>query len=706
MRHLLPAVRRLSLHRVSLAMLAMAAAAPGTAWADPVGPTDDDHNVTKAVVQLLRTQHMSKHPLDNEIAHRFLDRYLKMLDPMKLYFLQQDVDQFKMRQDDLDDLTRKGDVSFAYQVFNVFLQRVDECVKLADDILKENLDFTVDEEMITDPDATHYARNKAETRDFWRKRIKYDLLVLKAGKTKKPTTENAPKDDSTPADAAKQAEDPREKLSKRYHNFARRMHQYDSDELLEVYLTALSTAFDPHTSYMSKHTLENFEIEMRLQLDGIGAALMAGDDGYTVVTKVVPGGAADKDGRLKADDKVIGVGQGREGPIEDIVNMKLSDVVQKIRGARGTVVRLEVIPNGASEKRVYDITRDEIKLTDSEARARIIDETKGGQTYKIGVIDLPSFYMDMEGARRDLPDFKSTTRDVRRILEDFKSKGVQAVVLDLRMNGGGSLPEAISLTGLFIDEGPVVQVKDAEGRVQQYDDLERGVAWEGPLVVLTSKFSASASEIFAGAIQDYHRGLVVGDKSTHGKGTVQSLLDLSRQFFGRIPNAPQLGALKITMQQFYRPDGDSTQNRGVVSDLELPSLTSVAAMGESDLDYALNFDKVDEVPYRRSPNIDSQLIGQLAKLSAERRTQSTEFQGVQRNIARYEEQKNRKKVSLNEQKFLAEREEINADKEEEKELEELAKSNKPVFDPENFYNREVLAITVDLLQLTRLAKLN
>ena len=479
MRHLTPLVRRLSLNPLSLACLAMATTAAGVAWADPVGPTDDDHNVTKAVVQLLRSQHMSKHPLDNEIAHRFLDRYLKMLDPMKLYFLQQDVDNFKMRQDDLDELARKGDVSFAYQVFNVFLQRVDECVKLSDEILKGNLDFTVDEEMVTDPDATRYAQNKNETRDLWRKADQVRPVGVEGRQDEEGRERRRAKDDTTPAEAAKAAEDPREKLSKRYHNFARRMHQYDSDELLEVYLTALSTAFDPHTSYMSKHTLENFEIEMRLQLDGIGAALMAGDDGYTVVTKVVPGGAADKDGRLKADDKVIGVGQGTEGPVEDIVNMKLSDVVQKIRGRRGTVVRLEVIPNNSSEKRIYDITRDEIKLTDSEARARIIDQTKGGQTYKIGVIDLPSFYMDMEGARRDLPDFKSTTRDVRRILDDFKSKGVQAVVLDLRMNGGGSLPEAISLTGLFIDEGPVVQVKDAEGRgpAVRRPGTRRGLGW-------------------------------------------------------------------------------------------------------------------------------------------------------------------------------------------------------------------------------------
>jgi carboxyl-terminal processing protease len=706
MRHLPACVRRLPMYRVSLAILALAITAPGVVQADPVGPTDDDHNVTKAVVQLLRSQHMSKHPLDNEIAHRCLDRFLKMLDPMKVYFMQSDVDSFKTRQDDLDDLIRKGDVGFAYQVFNVFLKRVDERVKLVDELLKKDQDFTIDEDMVTDPDATHYAKSEAEAQDLWRKRVKYDLLVLKAAKVKKPAAEKGAQDDATPPAADKPPEDPREKLSKRYHNFARRMHQYDNDELLEVYLTALSTSFDPHTSYMSKHTLENFEIEMRLQLDGIGAALMAGDDGYTVVTKVVPGGAADKDGRLKADDKVVGVGQGAEGPIEDIVNMKLSDVVQKIRGRRGTVVRLDVMPANSTEKRVYNITRDEIKLTDSEARPRIVDQTKGGQTYRVGIIDLPSFYMDMEGARKDLPDFKSTTRDVRRILEDFKAKGVQAVILDLRMNGGGSLPEAISLTGLFIDEGPVVQVKDADGRVQQYDDLERGTAWDGPLVVLTSKFSASASEIFAGAIQDYHRGLVVGDKSTHGKGTVQSLLDLSRQFFGRIPNAPQLGALKITMQQFYRPDGDSTQNRGVVADIELPSLTSQAAMGEADLDYALSFDKVEEVPYRQTQSVDTHLINQLSKLSTERRKESTEFQGVVRNVARYQEQKNRKTVTLNEQKFLAEREEINADKEEEKEFEDLAKQNKPVFDPENFYNREVLAITVDLLQLTRLAKAN
>ncbi|MBI2825603.1 MAG: carboxy terminal-processing peptidase [Planctomycetia bacterium] len=676
----------------------------GRAWGEISKPGDEDHNVTLAVAQLLRTQHISKHPLDNEISHRFLERFLKTLDPMKLYFEQSDVDAFKKSQLDLDDAARRGDVRFAYDVFNVFLHRVDERIKMVDELLKMDHDFTVDEEMVIDPEAATYAKGPSEARDLWRKRIKYDLLLQKTAKPKKSAEAKNGEGEPEPKKTADKPEDPREKLSKRYHNFARRMHQIDNDELLEMYLTALTTSFDPHTSYMSPRTLENFEIEMRLQLDGIGAALMSGDDGYTVVSKIVPGGAADKDGRLKAEDRVTGVGQGAGGPIEDVVNMKLSDVVQKIRGRRGTVVRLEVMPIDTTERKIYDITRDEIKLTDQEARGRIIEQTKGGTTYRIGAIDLPSFYMDMEGARRDLPDFKSTTRDVRRILDDFKSKGVQAVVLDLRNNGGGSLTEAISLTGLFIDEGPVVQVKDSEGRVQQYDDIERGAAWDGPLVVLTNKLSASASEIFAGAIQDYKRGLVVGDHATHGKGTVQSLLDLSRQLLGRIPNAPQLGALKITMQKFYRPDGDSTQNRGVVADIELPWLTSELPVGESDLDYALSFDRVNEAPYRKLQLVDRQLTDQLNTLSAERRKESSEFQAVERRIVRYQEQKNRKSVTLNEKKFLAEREEVNADKEEEREFEELANRTKPVFDPNNFYNREVLAITVDYLQLTKLAR--
>ena len=357
-----------------------------------------------------------------------------------------------------------------------------------------------------------YAKNRDEAFDRWRKRIKYDLLVLKT-------------EDVTGEEAI-------DRLDRRYTSYAKRMHQFSSDDLLEMYLSAITTSFDPHTNYMSPSSLENFNISMKLNLEGIGAALMM-TDGYTVVSKVIPGGAADKNGKLQPEDRIVSVGQGDDGEMVDVVDMNLNDVVKLIRGKAGTVVRLGVKPAGSNDVETYTITRAQIELKDSEARSEIIPvrQRPDGQPYQVGVIDLPSFYMDMTAARRGLTDFKSTTRDVRRILEDFNEKNVDVVVLDLTRNGGGSLTEAINLTGLFIDEGPVVQVKDSDNHVQHYDDLERGMVWKGPLVVLTSKFSASASEILAGAIQDYGRGIVVGDQATHGKGTVQSLLDLGSQLF-------------------------------------------------------------------------------------------------------------------------------------------------------------------------------
>ena len=377
------------------------------------------------------------------------------------------------------------------------------------------------------------------------------------------------------------------KLTKRYESIRKSWQQTDNDELLERYLSAMTTSFDPHSSYMAPSTLDNFNIQMRLELDGIGASLRA-VDGYTVVQNIIPGGAADKNGGLKPEDKIVGVGEGASGPIEDIVDLKLNDVVKKIRGKRGTMVRLQVDPADNSGRKIVSITRDRIELKDSEARSEIIERGKkaDGTPYHVGVIQLPSFYMDMDGARLNLPDYKSTTRDVRRLLEEFKAKNVDEVVVDLRWNGGGSLTEAVNMTGLFIGNGPVVQVKGSDGRAQPYKPpADEGFVWQGPLVVIINKFSASASEIFAGAIQDYGRGIVIGDHSTHGKGTVQQLFDLGNALF-RIRDVPNMGALKLTIQQFYRPGGDSTQNRGVVSDVELPSLTTQLDVGEKDLDYA------------------------------------------------------------------------------------------------------------------------
>jgi carboxyl-terminal processing protease len=660
------------------------------ARAELQGPTPEQRHVTHAVTSLLRKEHLSRRTLDDEISHRALDMYLEQLDPLKIFFYQSDIDEFLLQRDRIDDLVKNGDISIAYRIFNRYLERVDERTAQVDELLADDHDFSLDEKLVSDPDLMQYARNDAEARELWRKRIKYELLVRQADGLSK--------------------EEAIDKISRRYKSLAKSRHQTDGEELLELFLSSVTSSFDPHTTYMSPSSHENFEINMKLNLEGIGAALKP-EDGYTVVTKVIPGGAADKHGKLKPEDKIVSVGEGPDGELKDVVDMKLNDVVKLIRGHAGTVVRLGVIPAGSTETKTYDITRARIELTDSEARAQVIEEGQkkaDGLPYKIGFIDLPSFYMDMSAARQGETNYKSTTRDVRRILEEFQAQGVDVVILDLHRNGGGSLTEAINLTGLFIDYGPVVQVKDAAGRVQHYDDLERGMAWDGPLVVLTSKFSASASEILAGAIQDYHRGIIVGDESTHGKGTVQSLLDLGSQLF-RIPDPPNLGALKITMQQFYRPKGDSTQKRGVLADVALPSLTSEMDVGEGDLDYAIEFDRVGAVDFPKYDMVNVELLTELRARSQARRQSSDDWEKRTKDIERYRQQKERDYVTLNRDEFLKERAEIDADREEERQFEDqMDFTSRPVFE-RSFYSDEVLRIALDYLELMQnqhVAKLN
>ncbi|REK11384.1 MAG: tail-specific protease [Planctomycetota bacterium] len=663
-----------------LAVLASAVLLVRPTAAEPTGPAAADKHVTRAITILMNREHLTRHPLDNEISERWLDNYLKMLDPRKVFFTQSDVDHWRNYRDQLDDLAVRGDTTVAYRVFQQFLDRIDERVKLVNELVYQPHDFSVDEVMVTDPDEIGYAKNDAELRDRWRKRVKYELLDLELDK------------DLTGKEA-------QGKIAKRYQHLAKRMRQTDNDELLEMYLTALTTSYDPHTSYMSADTLENFEIQMRLKLEGIGAALEA-PDGETLVKKIIPGGAAAKDGRLKIEDRIVGVGQGDEGPIVDVKDMKLNDVVSLIRGHSGTIVRLEVIPKGKPDPVVYAITRQQIELTDQEARSEILEAGKkpDGSPYKVGVINLPSFYMDMSGARNGREDFKSTTRDVAVLLDKFNREGVDAVVVDLRHNGGGSLTESINLTGLFIDSGPVVQVKDFDGQKTQYDDTERGVMWDGPLVVLTSKFSASASEIFAGAIQDYERGIIVGDTATHGKGTVQSLLDLSQRMFRGVTNAPQLGALKITMQQFYRPDGDSTQNRGVLADVVLPSISGVLDVGESSLDYAMKFDRVEAAEHVNYNMVDPRLLQALRRLSAERCSKSEDFQKLQKEIDRFNAQKEEKTISLKREKFMENKGDMSAEKHEQEEFEEMNDPNRPVV-KRDYYFDEVLDITTDYVRM-------
>jgi carboxyl-terminal processing protease len=655
---------------------------PAVAGGVPKPGTNDRH-IAVAVRRHLEREHFLRQPIDDGIARRWFGTFLEALDPMKVYFLQSDVDAFGVRRDQLDDLVKRGDVNFAYEVFERFLQRVDSRLPLIERLLSSEHDFTAAESIVIDRKATNWARNEAEAEDVWRRRIKYDLLVQKMEKT--------------PLEEAK------DKLLRRYRSFAKRMHQMTADELLETYLSSLTASFDPHTSFMSPDTLKNFEIGMKLELDGIGAQLK-GEDGYTTIVELTPGGAADKDGRLKAKDRVVGVGQGNEGEIVEVVDMNLNEVVRLIRGKRGTVVRLKVVPVGETAPKVYDITRAKIELKDAEARGEVIEHgaKPDGTPWRIGVINLPSFYMDMAGAQQGQADYKSSTRDCRRLLDEFRADGVDGVVLDLRNNGGGSLPEAIKLTGLFIDRGPVVQIKDADNQVRPYDDTEAGVSWDGPLVVLTNKFSASASEILAGAIQDYRRGLIVGDEATHGKGTVQSLLDLGRQLFQRFDNAPSLGAIKITMQQFYRPSGASTQLEGVKSDVVLPSLTTHLPVGEGDLDHAIPFDRVQPARYATVDRVSEPVVERLRERSVARVEGRQEFAKLADDVARYKRRKDEQTISLVEAEFERQWNEGKAADDEEKKLQELDASQKRPVVRRDYWFDEAMNVTIDYLQsLTR-----
>ncbi|MFU7562196.1 carboxy terminal-processing peptidase [Roseiconus sp. JC912] len=643
-----------------------------------------DRLIAKIISRRMERFHVSGDKLDDRISERALDLFIERFDPLKLYFYQSDIDEFKKEKDSIDDMVKMGDLQLAYKVFKRYIDRVDERVDVALELLDTEFDYDKDEYIIVDADETKFATTPEEARERWRRQIKYTLLDLR------DSDNDSPDDD---ADANAEEEDPRDVLRRRYQRYARRFKTYSSDDLLEAYLTAVTSAFDPHSSYMSPSTYNDFLISMRLKLQGIGAALRE-KDGKTVVMQVIPGGAADLDKRLQADDIIVTVGQGDDGPMVDIVEMPLKEVVSMIRGNAGTIVRLGVKPGGKGETKVYKIKRANVELATSAARGQVIDHTmEDGTTRKVGFINLPSFYMDMDGARENRPDFRSSTRDVRNILMDFKSKGVEGVVIDLSRNGGGSLTEAINLTGLFIDRGPVVQVKDSNDDVQQYNDEDSGTVWSGPLVVLTSKFSASASEIFAGAIQDYHRGIIVGDPATHGKGTVQTLMNLAEGLF--TTNRDNYGALKVTLQQFYLPDGKSTQRDGVSADIILPSFTQNFDVAEGDLPYALEADRINGVRHDIYKFVPAGLLTELRQKSEARVQGDDEFLDRIRRIALFIKQKEEKRVPLNEEEFLARRKQLDAQKEQEKE-ELNQQSDQEVF-RDDFYNREVLSILSDYI---------
>ena len=642
-------------------------------------PASADEQTAVLVSQMISKFHISQKPIDDKISSMFLNRYLKDVDPLKLYFLKSDVDQFEGYRDHLDDFVKAGKADFAFDVFNQYRARLEERMAIAHKLIDAPHDFTLDESMSTDTDKLVWAENESQLNERWRKRVKYELLSLKL--------EDKPLDEA------------RKQLHRRYETIRKNAEATEDSEILERYLSSLAHCFDPHSSYMSPQTLEDFNISMRLSLEGIGAALKMSDDGYTVVAQIVPGGAADKDGRLKVDDKIIAVAQ-EDADFVDIVEMTLTRVVRLIRGKGGTKVSLKVL-TPAGETVVYELTRQKIELTASEVKGEIIDsgERVPGSKGKIGIISIPSFYRDFAGFQQRVEGAKSTVSDVEKVLDDFKNQGgVDGVIIDLRMNGGGSLDEAVEVSGLFIDHGPVVQIKEQDGTVKSRDDEEDGLVYTGPLVVMCNRLSASASEIFAGVIKDYKRGLIIGDTTTHGKGTVQNVMPVSRQIFRVLGGGKNLGALKLTINQFYRVNGDSTQNRGVQSDVVLPSIIDHMDLGESFLDNALAFDRIRPAEHQTFNMVTPEVVAALRQASESRVKADPKFQETQKSIDRYLARKKRKSVSLNEDELRGERDAEKAEEEVEKEEQEHESGTKegPLFG-KNEYNDEALHVTLDYI---------
>ncbi len=675
-------------------------------------PAARDQVIARSFCQLLELKHVSRHPVDKMISERAFGLYLKSIDPMKIYLTKDDVLRFEaLYKEKLGEMARSGDVSPAFAIYRLFMQRVDERCKMAHEILDSPLEFETDEYYLRDKDKLDWSATDQELRNRMRQEIKYKILDLEGDKreslreeTNKKATANG---DNAPA-AKKQTdrsnEPPIQKLHRRYTSLQKRIHQITSDDILELYLTAIANSYDPHSTFMSPKTFDNFIIQMRLNLDGIGATL-GWEDGYTIVRNLVKGGAADKQGELQPEDRIISVGQGNEGEFEDVVDMSLSDVVTKIRGKRGTTVRLEVLPASGKSKKVITIVREKIELEDSAAQSKIFEVGKkaDGTPWRVGVIDLPSFYFDMEARSKGDSSGRSTTQDVRKILRQFVAEKVDACVVDLRFNGGGSLQEVIDLTGLFIKTGCVVQVKPSEydaNHAKSLDDRDPGIEWGGPLVVMTSKFSASASEIFAGAIKDYKRGIIVGDETTHGKGTVQPLINIGQLIFGMFSKSPNYGTLKVSIQGFYLPDGQSTQLVGVKSDIQLPSLTNYFEGAEADSDYPLSFEKI--APAASWPvfnYVSDDILKVLRDQSAARIAQSKDFAKVNKKIEVYTEFKKAKKTPLNREKYFAQLDRLNTDKEEKGEYERLLGVDQKII--KDYYMDEVLGITADYLNILR-----
>jgi carboxyl-terminal processing protease len=611
-----------------------------------IQPEKNHNDINRRVTRILTRYHLKQFRLNDSLSAIIFDNFIESLDRNKMYFLKSDMERFKKYRDKFDDFLYSGSLDVPYEIFNTYKTRVNERIEFAIERVNKEFNFSLDENYVPDRKDEPWAETEAEVEDIWRKRLKNSTLTkLLAG------------------DSLKKAQ---EDLTSRYQRFHKSILQYKSEDVFQLYMNAFTRALDPHTSYFSPITSDNFKINMSRSLEGIGAQLKMEND-YTTVVKIIAGGPAQKSGELHPDDKIVAVAQGKDGEFVDVVGWRLDDVVQLIRGEKGSVVRLQILKaddGPAATPETITLVRDKIKLEDQSAKKEIFQIEEDGLTFKLGVIKIPAFYIDFEAKRKGEKDYKSTTRDVKRLLGELQKEGIDGLIIDLRNNGGGSLQEAIDMTGLFIDKGPVVQVKDIKKSIDVGKDQDPGFIYDGPLAVMINRYSASASEIFSGAIQDYERGVILGE-NTYGKGTVQNLLSLSR-FFPDVDD--KLGQIKLTVAKFYRVTGSSTQRKGVEPDITYPSPVEADEWGESSKQSALKWDKIQTTDFQKYNDSLSGFIPKLREKHQERVAKDMEFKTYADKMKERREDNDKNLLSLNYDEREAEKEK--REKEEEQKDEE------------------------------------
>ena len=631
----------LSLGAIGLAALLGAASSPPPVANAAVGlaPTEQQNYVARRISDIVAREHYRRAPLDDRLSSLILDRFLDAIDGGRSYFYASDIADFERYRYELDDAIKSGDVEPAFAIFRKFQQRSRERIAYATSLLATKPNVDIEESFNFDREKEPWPASQAEMNELWRKRVKNDALSLML--------------------AGKAWPDVVETLKKRYDRVSKRLDQSKNEDVFEAFMNAYVLSLDPHSNYFSPRNSEEYNIQMSLSYEGIGASLQLTDD-YVTVIDVIAGGPAAVSGKLAANDRITAVGEGKTGELTDVIGWRLDDVVQRIRGPGGTVVRLQLLPAGAapgSSQRIIEFTRNRVSLEAQASQKSMRTVTRNGKELKIGIISVPSFYQDYDASRAGAKDYRSTTRDVQRLIGELRKDGAQALIMDLRANGGGYLPEAESLTGLFIEKGPVVQLRDTTGHIEVDDDPDPALVYGGPLIVLVDRFSASASEIFSGAIQDYGRGIIVGQQ-TYGKGTVQNAHPLNYTIFGR---KPDLGQLNVTIGKYYRITGESTQDRGVLPDISLPSLINANEVGESTRDRALPWDHIEPVAFTPASDLKAD-VSRLTKQHEDRTANSPEFKYVREDVAAVDAIRSQKTLSLSLKAREAERKRQEADR--------------------------------------------